>query len=74
MIYPLSSSLGEYRHLILHSFKKQIQLISGMAPLIRVVLSNLLGDVAANEIEIIANDVIVFPDGKWDIEFRHPTR
>lgn len=45
-----------------------------MAPLIRVVLSNLLGDVAANEIEIIANDVTVFPDGKWDIEFRHPTR
>jgi len=46
---------------------------SGMAPLIRVVLSNLVGDEAANEIEIIANDVTVFPDGTWDIKFRHPT-
>jgi 2-hydroxy-3-keto-5-methylthiopentenyl-1-phosphate phosphatase len=45
-----------------------------MAPLIRVVLSNLVGDEAANEIEIIANDVTVFPDGTWDIKFRHPTR
>jgi 2-hydroxy-3-keto-5-methylthiopentenyl-1-phosphate phosphatase len=56
------------------NLKKQIQLISGMAPLIRVVLSNLVGDAAANEIEIIANDVTVFPDGKWEIKFRHPTR
>jgi hypothetical protein len=40
-----------------------------MAPLIRVVLSNLVGEQAANEI-----DVIVFPDGKWEIKFRHPTR
>ena len=54
--------------------KKQIRLISGMAPLIRVVLSNLVGDEAANEIEIIANDVTVFPDGKWEIKFRHPSR
>ena len=45
-----------------------------MTPLIRVVLSNLVGEVAANEIEIIANDVTVFPDGKWDIKFRHPSR
>lgn len=44
-----------------------------MAPLIRAVLSNLLGDAAANEIEIIANDVTVFPDGKWEIKFRHPS-
>jgi len=46
---------------------------SGMAPFIRAVLSNLLGDTAANEIEIISNDVIVFPDGKWEIKFRHPS-
>jgi 2-hydroxy-3-keto-5-methylthiopentenyl-1-phosphate phosphatase len=46
-----------------------------MAPLIRVVLSNLLGDAAANEIDIIANDVTILPDGKkWEIKFRHPTR
>ncbi|KAF9444921.1 hypothetical protein P691DRAFT_711132 [Macrolepiota fuliginosa MF-IS2] len=46
---------------------------SGMAPLIRAVLSNLLGEEASNEIEIIANDVNVQPDGKWEIKFRHPT-
>jgi 2-hydroxy-3-keto-5-methylthiopentenyl-1-phosphate phosphatase len=45
-----------------------------MAPLIRAVLSNLLGEAAANEIEIIANDVTVFPDGKWAVKFRHPSR
>ena len=60
--------------LLLLFFLKKIQLISGMAPLIRAVLSNLVGDEAANEIEIIANDVTVFPDGTWDIKFRHPTR
>ncbi|KAF7764060.1 hypothetical protein Agabi119p4_8597 [Agaricus bisporus var. burnettii] len=46
---------------------------SGMAPLIRAVLSNLLGEEAANDIEIISNDVTVQPDGKWEIKFRHPT-
>ncbi|KDR79886.1 hypothetical protein GALMADRAFT_242000 [Galerina marginata CBS 339.88] len=46
---------------------------SGMAPLIRAVLSNLLGQEAADEIEIIANDVEVFSDGKWEIKFRHPS-
>ncbi|KIM35692.1 hypothetical protein M413DRAFT_449632 [Hebeloma cylindrosporum] len=46
---------------------------SGMAPLIRAVLSNLVGPEAADEIEIIANDVTVFPDGKWEIKFRHPS-
>jgi len=48
-------------------------LSSGMAPLIRAVLSNLVGNEAAAEIEIIANDVTVFPDGKWEIKFRHPS-
>ncbi|KJA17613.1 hypothetical protein HYPSUDRAFT_70606 [Hypholoma sublateritium FD-334 SS-4] len=46
---------------------------SGMAPLIRAVLSNLIGDADAADIEIIANDVYVFPDGKWEIQFRHPS-
>jgi len=46
---------------------------SGMAPLIRAVLSNLLGEAAADEIEIIANDVDIRSDGKWEIEYRHPT-
>lgn len=43
-----------------------------MAPLIRSVLSHLLGDEAATEIDIIANDVDIYPDGKWTIKFRHP--
>ncbi|KAF4618712.1 hypothetical protein D9613_009873 [Agrocybe pediades] len=46
---------------------------SGMAPLIRAVLSNLVGEEDANDIEIIANDVTVHPDGKWEIKFRHPS-
>lgn len=45
-----------------------------MAPLIRAVLSKLVGQKDADEIEIIANDVTVFPDGKWEIKFRHPSR
>ncbi|KAG6865495.1 hypothetical protein C0991_002093 [Blastosporella zonata] len=45
----------------------------GMAPLIRAVLSNLVGEESANEIEIIANDVDIHPDGKWEIKYRHPS-
>jgi len=47
---------------------------SGMAPIIRAILSNLVGEEVANEIRIIANDVVVFPDGKWEIQYRHPSR
>ncbi|KAG6884889.1 hypothetical protein C0993_007398, partial [Termitomyces sp. T159_Od127] len=36
---------------------------SGMAPLIRAVLSSLVGEDSANEIEIISNDVTVHSDG-----------
>ncbi|KAF8525178.1 HAD-like domain-containing protein [Hysterangium stoloniferum] len=46
---------------------------SGMAPLIRAVLSNLLGEEDARDIEIISNNVKVHDDGKWEIQFRHPT-
>ncbi|EPQ50908.1 hypothetical protein GLOTRDRAFT_118248 [Gloeophyllum trabeum ATCC 11539] len=46
---------------------------SGMAPLIRAVLSALIGDDEAQEIEIISNDVDVKPDGSWAIKYRHPT-
>ncbi|KAH7929954.1 hypothetical protein BV22DRAFT_1109561 [Leucogyrophana mollusca] len=45
---------------------------SGMAPVIRAVLEELLGD-DAKDIEIISNDVDVQPDGKWSIKYRHPT-
>lgn len=46
---------------------------SGMAPLIRAVLSNLIGEEDAKEIEIVANDVIIQEDGKWEIQYRHPS-
>ncbi|TEB34041.1 hypothetical protein FA13DRAFT_1729500 [Coprinellus micaceus] len=46
---------------------------SGMAPLIRAVLSTLIGEQDASEIEIIANEVDIFDDGKWDIHYRHPS-
>ncbi|KAF7364172.1 hypothetical protein MSAN_01076500 [Mycena sanguinolenta] len=46
---------------------------SGMAPSIRAVLSNLDDEEAANAIDIIANDVEIHPDGKWNIKFRHPS-
>jgi hypothetical protein len=39
-----------------------------MAPLIRAVLSTLI------EIEIIANEVDILDDGRWDIHYRHPSR
>lgn len=47
---------------------------SGMAPLIRAVLSNLIGDEEAQKIEIVSNEVAIHPDGKWDILYRHPSR
>ncbi|EKM48449.1 uncharacterized protein PHACADRAFT_266359 [Phanerochaete carnosa HHB-10118-sp] len=46
---------------------------SGMAPLIRAVLSNLIGDEESAKIEIVANDAIVQPDGSWEITYRHPS-
>lgn len=45
-----------------------------MAPIIRAVLSNLVGEESAKEIDIIANDVVIEEDGKWEIKYRHPTR
>ena len=45
-----------------------------MAPIIRAVLSNLVSEKDANEIDIIANDAIVHSDGRWEIQFRHPSR
>jgi hypothetical protein len=44
-----------------------------MEPLIRAILSNLVGD-EANDIEIISNSVDVHEDGSWNIKFRHPSR
>lgn len=44
-----------------------------MAPLIRAVLSNLIGEEESSRIEIVANDAVVQPDGKWEIQYRHPS-
>lgn len=41
-----------------------------MTPTIRAVLTNLVGEESANEIEIISNDVDIKPDGTWEIKFR----
>ncbi|KAF7289848.1 hypothetical protein MIND_01359200 [Mycena indigotica] len=46
---------------------------SGMAPIIRAVLRNIVGDDVADTIDIIANDVEVKEDGTWAIKFRHPS-
>ncbi|EIW68345.1 hypothetical protein M231_00333 [Tremella mesenterica] len=47
---------------------------SGMAPIIRAVLSNLFPEAEADSIDIIANDVkYLDPEGKdWEIVYRHP--
>jgi 2-hydroxy-3-keto-5-methylthiopentenyl-1-phosphate phosphatase len=45
-----------------------------MTPTIRAVLSNLVGEETASEIEIISNDVRFDADGKWHIQYRHPSR
>ncbi|KXN80875.1 Pdp3-interacting factor 1 [Leucoagaricus sp. SymC.cos] len=57
---------------VVYAYRSHICQNSGMAPLIRAVLSNLLGK-EANEIEIIANDVTVEPNGQWEIKYRHPS-
>ncbi|TBU27991.1 HAD-like domain-containing protein [Dichomitus squalens] len=46
---------------------------SGMAPIIRAVLSNLIGEDDSKEIEIVSNDVDIHEDGTWSIKYRHPT-
>ncbi|KAJ6548201.1 HAD-like domain-containing protein [Mycena vulgaris] len=46
---------------------------SGMAPSIRAVLSNLVGEEVAGSIDIIANEVEIEEGGKWHIKFRHPS-
>lgn len=44
-----------------------------MTPIIRAVLSNLVGEDDAKDIDIISNDVDIHPDSTWSIKFRHPT-
>jgi len=48
---------------------------SGMAPIIRAVLSKLIGEEDSQTIEIISNDVDLKGDENhlWKIQYRHPT-
>jgi len=46
---------------------------SGMEPIIRALLTNLVGE-EASYIDIISNSVDVRADGSWDIKYRHPSR
>ncbi|KAG8922296.1 hypothetical protein FRC03_004550 [Tulasnella sp. 419] len=45
---------------------------SGMEPLIRAILANLVGEEDAKLIDIIANSVRLEENGKWHIVYRHP--
>lgn len=45
-----------------------------MAPLIRSVLGSLIGEEDADKIDIVSNDVNIHSDGKWEIQYRHPSR
>ncbi|RPD60381.1 hypothetical protein L226DRAFT_217390 [Lentinus tigrinus ALCF2SS1-7] len=46
---------------------------SGMEPIIRAVLSNLIGEEDSKDIEIVSNHVDIHADGTWSIKYRHPT-
>ncbi|RDX43617.1 hypothetical protein OH76DRAFT_1458370 [Lentinus brumalis] len=46
---------------------------SGMAPIIRAVLSQLIGEEDSKDIEIVANEADVHEDGSWSIKYRHPS-
>ncbi|KAI5480444.1 protein of pyridoxal phosphate phosphatase-related family [Pseudohyphozyma bogoriensis] len=45
---------------------------SGMVPIIRAIMENLVGPEDAADIPIIANEVDQKEDGSWTIKFRHP--
>ncbi|CCH42700.1 hypothetical protein BN7_2244 [Wickerhamomyces ciferrii] len=42
---------------------------SGMKPIIKALLQNLVGEESIDKIEIISNDVIVNEDGSWKIQY-----
>jgi 2-hydroxy-3-keto-5-methylthiopentenyl-1-phosphate phosphatase len=47
---------------------------SGMEPTLRGVLSTLLGEEDASQIDVICNSVVIEDGGnKWDIQYRHPS-
>uniref|UniRef100_A0A060TCI5 ARAD1D39468p n=1 Tax=Blastobotrys adeninivorans TaxID=409370 RepID=A0A060TCI5_BLAAD len=46
---------------------------SGMEPIIRALLTKLVGEKAAQNIQIVANDVDLREDGTWNVKFRDET-
>lgn len=46
---------------------------SGMKPIIKALLQNLVGEESIDQIEIISNDVKVNEDGSWEIIYRDET-
>ena len=50
------------------------RMYSGMAPIIRAVLSSLIGEEDSKDIEIVSNEVDIHADGTWSIKYRHPSR
>jgi len=69
----VDESFREFYHWCRANDVPVIVVSSGMAPLIRAVLSKHIGDEEASEIEIISNDVDIQPHGKWQIKYRHPS-
>jgi hypothetical protein len=71
------SRYGKGRSALYHTIELllilRVYLCSGMEPLIRALLANLVGD-DASDIEIISNSVDVREDGSWSLKFRHPSR
>ena len=47
---------------------------SGMVPIIRAIMENLVGVEDASDIDIIANEVEYLENCRWTIKFRHPER
>lgn len=44
---------------------------SGMVPVIKLLLNKLIGEKESENIDIIANDVKILDNGKWEIVYRH---
>jgi 2-hydroxy-3-keto-5-methylthiopentenyl-1-phosphate phosphatase len=44
-----------------------------MKPIIHAVLSKLVGEEDASRIDIVSNDVKDLGNGKWEIQYRHPS-
>ncbi|KAK9472352.1 HAD-like domain-containing protein [Dipodascopsis tothii] len=66
----LDPGFGEFYHWAKSEGIPVIVVSSGMRPVIHALLTKLVGAEAADDIEIVANDVKINADGSWDIVFR----